>query len=85
MSANKKTTTQIIFGQNISYLRKLKDETQEKAAAQLHISRKTLSHLEKGRVSPNLELLVRIGDYYNYRNVYKLATYDLRPCLSEVI
>ncbi len=46
-------------------IRKEKGYSQLKAAMDLHISREALSYYENGQRCPNLEMLVRMSDYFH--------------------
>ena len=45
-------------------IRKQRKYTQQKLAFELNISREALSYYENGRRSPDIEMLVKISDYF---------------------
>ena len=52
------------FPETLSALRREKNISQRKAAADLHISQALLSHYENGAREPGLGFVVRACDYY---------------------
>ncbi|NDV43116.1 XRE family transcriptional regulator [Flagellimonas sediminis] len=52
------------LAKNISHLRHLKKLSQEELAEELGVTRSNLSSKEEGRSRPNLELLLKISDYF---------------------
>ena len=46
-------------------IRKRKKYNQLKVAMDLSISRESLSHYENGKRSPDIEMLVRLSEYFN--------------------
>ncbi len=54
-----------IFAENLIKLRTGKSLTQEEAAASLGISNKTLSKWENGSSSPDLDMLVKLAQFYD--------------------
>jgi transcriptional regulator with XRE-family HTH domain len=52
------------LAKNISHLRHLKKLSQEGLAEELGVTRSNLGSKEEGRSRPNLELLLRISDYF---------------------
>jgi len=52
------------YGKRIAELRKKRGMNQETLAAQLGITRASLSHYETNRREPEYELLTRIADYF---------------------
>lgn len=52
------------FGQRVSTLRKARGLSQEKLAEQMNISRSHLSHMEIGKVSPSLDLLIELAEFF---------------------
>ena len=46
-------------------IRKQRNLTQQKVALDLAISREALSYYENGRRSPDVDMLVKLADYFN--------------------
>ncbi|MBQ9781421.1 MAG: helix-turn-helix transcriptional regulator [Clostridia bacterium] len=46
-------------------IRKQRNVTQQKVALDLAISREALSYYENGRRSPDVDMLVKLADYFN--------------------
>ena len=46
-------------------IRKLRGINQQKAAIDLNISREALSHYETGKRSPDIDMLLRLSDYFD--------------------
>ncbi len=46
-------------------IRKKKGYSQLKVAMDLHISREALSYYERGKRNPDLEMLVKMSNYFN--------------------
>ncbi len=46
-------------------IRKLKNLNQQRVAMDLNISRESLSYYENGRRSPDIDMLVKLSQYYN--------------------
>ena len=61
------------FPETLSALRREKNISQRKAAADLHISQALLSHYEKGIRECGLEFVVRAADYYQVSCDYLLG------------
>jgi transcriptional regulator with XRE-family HTH domain len=55
---------QVKIGSFIRSLRKAKGLTQEQAAEQFHVSRRTVSRWETGSNLPDLDVLIEMSDYY---------------------
>lgn len=49
----------------LSEIRKLKNLNQQKVAMDLNISRESLSYYENGKRSPDVDMLIRLSDYFN--------------------
>lgn len=49
----------------LSKIRKLKNLNQQKVAMDLNISRESLSYYENGKRSPDVDMLIRLSDYFN--------------------
>lgn len=54
-------------------IRKKKGFSQLKVSLDLNISREALSYYENGKRNPDLEMLLRLSDYYN-KSVHYLIT-----------
>lgn len=52
------------LSENIRNLRKSKGLTQEKLAEQLHTTRQSVSKWEQGNLEPNIQMLIRLADYF---------------------
>ncbi len=70
-----------VLGSNIKLLRVRRGRSQEEVAIALDVKRSSLSGYENGSAEPNLELVVRISEYFKI-SVDKLLKYDLAT-LSE--
>ncbi len=70
-----------VLGSNIKLLRVRRGRSQEEVSIALDVKRSSLSGYENGSAEPNLELLVRISEYFKI-SVDKLLKYDLGT-LSE--
>lgn len=70
-----------VLGSNIKLLRTRRGRSQEEVSVALDVKRSSLSGYENGSAEPNLELLVKISEYYKV-SVDKLLKYDLND-LSE--
>lgn len=64
-----KTTT----GEIIANLRNKRGISQLALAESLHIGQSTLAMYEKGKRSPNLEMITKIADYFNVSTDYLLG------------
>ena len=67
------------FSQRLVQLRLDQGLTQEQLAQRLFVSRTALGQYERGEREPNLEILVRIAEYFNVSVDYLLGRteYDL--------
>ena len=54
-------------------IRKKKGFSQLKVSLDLNISREALSYYENGKRNPDLEMLLRLSDYYN-KSIHYLIT-----------
>lgn len=61
------------FGDRMSTLRRARELSQRKAAAELGISQALLSHYENGSREPGLSFVVRACDYYGVSADYILG------------
>ena len=52
------------FGDNLERIRKDKKVSQAKLGAALGLTQQMISSYEKGMSSPNIEVLVKIADYF---------------------
>ena len=69
------------FGANIKLLRARRGRSQEETAIALDVKRSSWSGYENGSAEPNLDLLIRISEYFKI-SVDKLVKHDL-TALSE--
>lgn len=53
------------FGERLKKLRTDADETQEPISKKLYISRQTISNWENERSYPDIEILIKLSNYYN--------------------
>lgn len=53
------------FGERLKALRSEANETQESISKVLHVSRQTISNWENERSYPDIEMLIKLSDYYN--------------------
>lgn len=53
------------FGERLKILRSESNETQESISKVLHVSRQTISNWENERSYPDIEMLIKLSDYYN--------------------
>lgn len=53
------------FGERLKKLRNDANETQESIANRLHVSRQTISNWENERSYPDIEMLIKLSNYYN--------------------
>ena len=74
-------TMQRSFPETLSALRRDKNISQRKAAADLHISQALLSHYENGAREPGLGFVCRACDYYGVSADYLLCRTD-RPNIA---
>lgn len=70
-----------VLGTNVKLLRQRRGRSQEEVAIALDVKRSSLSGYENGSAEPNLDLLVRISEYFKV-SVDKMLKYDLNT-LSE--
>ena len=64
------------FPETLSALRREKNISQRKAAADLHISQALLSHYENGAREPGLAFVCKACDYYGVSADYLLGLTD---------
>lgn len=55
----------MLLNEKISIIRKMNNITQEAFAEELVVSRQTVSKWEKGASIPDVQMLIKISDYYN--------------------
>ena len=53
------------FGERLKKLRNDANETQESITNRLHVSRQTISNWENERSYPDIEMLIKLSNYYN--------------------
>lgn len=56
-----------MLSKNLNYLRRKNKLSQQKLAEDLSIPRTTLGDYERGKTEPNLEMLIRMSDYFDVR------------------
>lgn len=66
------------FGTNLSYLRKMRNYTQENLSKELGIQRQSLSHYEGEQREPGLEFLIKASRFLEV-SIDDFLTKDLRP------
>lgn len=59
-------------------IRKSKGYSQLKVAMDLNISREALSYYENGQRCPNLEMLVKMSEYFNVSIHYLITGHEFR-------
>lgn len=69
-----------IISSNIAYLRNKNNYTQEVLADKLDITRNRLSSWEEHRCEPNIELIIRIADFFQIK-IDDLLKKELRKCM----
>lgn len=75
------------LGDNIQYLRKIKNITQEELADKLSVSRQTISKWEMNQAYPEIPKLIEIGNLFHYK-IDELLKEDLskrNDIYSEVV
>ena len=68
------------LGDNIQYLRKVNNITQEEMAERLSVSRQTISKWEMGQAYPEIPKLVIIGDMFHCK-VDELLKQDMHKVM----
>ncbi len=61
-------------------IRKQKRYSQQKVALDLCISRECLSHYESGARNPDIEMLIKLSDYYGVSIDYLIRGYEYNDC-----
>ena len=56
-----------MIAQNIKYLRRKRKLSQQDLAAQLSVARTTLGDYERGHTEPNIELLIRLSQFFDVK------------------
>ncbi|KZL93583.1 helix-turn-helix domain-containing protein [Clostridium magnum] len=74
----------MLFHERLKGLREDKDLTQQEVAEALHIERNTLSGYEIGYREPNLDMLVKIADYFDTTLDYLLCRTSLKVSFSKL-
>lgn len=69
-----------IISSNIAFLRNKNNYTQERLADKLDITRSRLSSWEEHRCEPNIELIIRIADFFQIK-IDDLLKKELRKCM----
>ena len=72
------------FPETLSALRRERNISQRKAAADLNISQALLSHYENGAREPGLNFVCRVCDYYDVSADYLLCRCDTAKPLQEL-
>ena len=60
-------------------IRKIKGYSQLKVAMDLNISREALSYYETGKRSPDLDMLVKLSEYFNVSIDYLITGKEFAP------
>lgn len=60
-------------------IRKIKGYSQLKVAMDLNISREALSYYETGKRSPDLEMLIRLSEYFDVSIDYLITGKEFSP------
>lgn len=66
-------------------IRKKKGYSQLKVAMDLSISREAISYYENGLRCPNLEMLVKLSDYFNVSIDYLITGKKFRRIVKQII
>ncbi|MFQ6367189.1 helix-turn-helix domain-containing protein [Lactococcus lactis] len=80
----------IIFAEQLKTLRKINGLTQKELAEKLKIKQNSYSDWENGKSEPNIEMLVRISDYFDVSLDYlmggkmKNITEEFSLCLKKL-
>jgi transcriptional regulator with XRE-family HTH domain len=64
-SLNLKEAITMLLNEKISIIRKMNNMTQERFAEKLGVSRQAVSKWENGTAVPDVQMLIRISDFYN--------------------
>lgn len=64
-------------------LRKQKKYNQERLAMELNVSQATISAYKTGERTPDLEMLIRIANYFNVSVDYLIGNSDILKTLSS--
>lgn len=64
----------MIFAANINKLRRKKGLTQAETARQLGVGDKRYFQWEAGVCYPKITMLVKLADYFDYKDIYNLLT-----------
>ncbi len=64
-------------------IRKKKGYSQLKVAMDLNISREAISYYENGQRCPNLEMLVKLSDYFNVSIHYLILGKEFQSSIKE--
>jgi transcriptional regulator with XRE-family HTH domain len=64
-SLNSKEAAKMLLNEKISIIRKMNNMTQEHFAEELGVSRQAVSKWENGTAVPDVQILIRLSDFYN--------------------
>ena len=64
-------------------IRKTRGYNQLKVAMDLSISREALSHYETGKRSPDVDMLLRLSEYFNVSIDYLIRGEEFKPVEQE--
>jgi transcriptional regulator with XRE-family HTH domain len=64
-SSNSKEAAKMLLNEKISIIRKMNNMTQEHFAEELGVSRQAVSKWENGTAVPDVQILIRLSDFYN--------------------
>lgn len=72
-----------MIGERIQYLRLEKEMTQKELAAAINVSLKTIQFYEQGRNTPDVEMIVRLAQYFNVSSDFILGLINVPIPLDE--
>lgn len=64
-------------------IRKLKKYSQLKVAFALSVSREALSHYENGKRSPDVDMLLKMSDYFDVSIHYLITGEEFKPRIPQ--
>lgn len=71
----------VLFYERLKILRKAYRVSQKDLAKPLHVSKQTVSNWENGNITPSVEMLMKIADFFHVSTDYLLGLDD-RVCLE---
>ena len=83
--ANNMRSEKMIFAENFKKLRKEKQITQQVIADYLGITRQAIAAYEKGKREPNLNMIVKIAEFFEVSVDFLLGVSQLRLANAKII